>query len=166
MAVSYTHLDVYKRQMKTLDGKEREFTSSMLLIADAEGPTGIAGIMGGENSEIKQDTKTVIYEAAKFMYGNIRQTSRGLGLATEASMRFSKGVDTANVEYAINRCCQLTEMLGAGEIVGGTIDILSEDLSEKEIVVKAQDINGILGTNLSAMEMKMCIRDSLPHHAG
>lgn len=143
--------------MKTLDGKEREFTSSMLLIADAEGPTGIAGIMGGENSEIKQDTKTVIYEAAKFMYGNIRQTSRGLGLATEASMRFSKGVDTANVEYAINRCCQLTEMLGAGEIVGGTIDILSEDLSEKEIVVKAQDINGILGTNLSAMEMKRCL---------
>ncbi len=143
--------------MKTLDGKEREFTSSMLLIADAEDPTGIAGIMGGENSEIKQDTKTVIYEAAKFMYGNIRQTSRGLGLATEASMRFSKGVDTANVEYAINRCCQLTEMLGAGEIVGGTIDILSEDLSEKEIVVKAQDINGILGTNLSAMEMKRCL---------
>ena len=143
--------------MKTLDGKEREFTSSMLLIADAEGPTGIAGIMGGENSEIKPDTKTVIYEAAKFMYGNIRQTSRGLGLATEASMRFSKGVDTANVEYAINRCCQLTEMLGAGEIVGGTIDILSEDLSEKEIVVKAQDINGILGTNLSAMEMKRCL---------
>ena len=143
--------------MKTLDGKEREFTSSMLLIADAEGPTGIAGVMGGENSEIKQDTQTVIYEAAKFMYGNIRQTSRGLGLATEASMRFSKGVDTANVEYAINRCCQLTEMLGAGEIVGGTIDILSEDLSEKEIVVKAQDINGILGTNLSAMEMKRCL---------
>lgn len=143
--------------MKTLDGKEREFTSSMLLIADAEGPTGIAGVMGGENSEIKEDTKTVIYEAAKFMYGNIRQTSRGLGLATEASMRFSKGVDTANVEYAINRCCQLTEMLGAGEIVGGTIDILSEDLSEKEIVVKAQDINGILGTNLSAMEMKRCL---------
>lgn len=143
--------------MKTLDGKEREFTSSMLLIADAEGPTGIAGIMGGENSEIKEDTKTVIYEAAKFMYGNIRQTSRGLGLATEASMRFSKGVDTANVEYAINRCCQLTEMLGAGEIVGGTIDILSEDLSEKEIIVKAQDINGILGTNLSAMEMKRCL---------
>ena len=143
--------------MKTLDGKEREFTSSMLLIADAEGPTGIAGVMGGENSEIKEDTQTVIYEAAKFMYGNIRQTSRGLGLATEASMRFSKGVDTANVEYAINRCCQLTEMLGAGEIVGGTIDILSEDLSEKEIVVKAQDINGILGTNLSAMEMKRCL---------
>lgn len=143
--------------MKTLDGKEREFTSSMLLIADAEGPTGIAGVMGGENSEIKEDTKTVIYEAAKFMYGNIRQTSRGLGLATEASMRFSKGVDTANVEYAINRCCQLTEMLGAGEIVGGTIDILSEDLSEKEIIVKAQDINGILGTNLSAMEMKRCL---------
>ena len=143
--------------LKTLDGKEREVTSSMLLMADAEGPTGIAGVMGGENSEIKEDTKTVIYEAAKFMYGNIRQTSRGLGLATEASMRFSKGVDTANVEYAINRCCQLTEMLGAGEIVGGTIDILSEDLSEKEIVVKAQDINGILGTNLSAMEMKRCL---------
>ncbi len=113
--------------------------------------------MGGENSEIKEDTKTVVFESAKFMYGNIRQTSRGLGLATEASMRFSKGVDTANVEYAINRCCQLTEMLGAGEIVGGTIDILSEDLSEKEIIVKAQDINGILGTNLSAMEMKRCL---------
>ncbi len=98
-----------------------------------------------------------LFEAAKFMYGNIRQTSRGLGLSTEASMRFSKGVDTANVAYAIDRCCQLVEMLGAGEIVGGKIDVLSEDLSEKEIMVKAGDVNAILGTSLSAVEMKKCL---------
>ncbi|MBQ9941571.1 MAG: phenylalanine--tRNA ligase subunit beta, partial [Christensenellaceae bacterium] len=143
--------------MRTLDGKDRSYTSSMLLICDAEGPIGIAGIMGGENSEIKEDTTTVVYEAAKFMYGNIRQTSRGLGMATEASMRFSKGVDSANVEYAIDRCCQLTQLLGAGEIVGGTIDVLAEDLSEKTVVVTKDDINARLGTDLSAETMKKAL---------
>ena len=113
----------------TLDGKERDLSTSMLMIADGEGSIGIAGVMGGENSEIKETTKTIVFESAKFQYGNIRQTSRALGLATEASMRFSKGIDAANCEYALRRACQLMQDLNAGEIVGGIIDILDEDLS-------------------------------------
>lgn len=144
-------------KMTTLDGKERTFTSSMLLITDEEGPVAVAGIMGGENSEIKEDTKTVFFESAKFMYGNIRQSSRTLGLATESSMRYSKGVDTANVEFALHRACQLVEMLGAGEVVGGEIDRLAEDLSTRTVTVLAREINAILGTDLSAVEMKKCL---------
>lgn len=140
-------------KMTTLDGKEREFNDSVLLIADAEGAIGIAGIMGGENSEIKPTTCTVVYESAKFMYGNIRQSSRFLGMSTDASMRFSKGVDAVNTEYAINRACQLTELLGAGEVVGGTIDILAEDLSPRTITTTPEKINALLGTELSAEEM-------------
>ena len=141
----------------TLDGKERALASSMLLICDEQGPIGIAGVMGGENSEIKEDTKTVIFESAKFGYGNIRQTSRALGLATEASTRYSKGVDAGTSEYALHRACQLVEQLEAGEVVGGEIDLLAEDLSEKKIVVRAAEINALLGTQLSAVEMKECL---------
>ena len=144
-------------RMKTLDGKEREFTSSMLLIADAEGPIGVAGVMGGLDSEIKPDTTAVVFESAKFGYGNIRQTSRGLGIATESSMRYSKGVDSANAEYAINRACQLVELLEAGENVAGAVDILHDDLSEKTVTLTAADVNAKLGTALSAMEMKRCL---------
>lgn len=143
--------------MTTLDGKERSFTSSMLLITDGEGPIGIAGIMGGEDSEIKDTTQTVIFEAAKFMYGNIRQTARSLGMATEASMRFSKGVDAVGSEFAIRRACQLVEELGAGEIVGGTIDQLAVDLTPRVLKNNATDINHLLGTQISAVEMKRCL---------
>lgn len=141
----------------TLDGKERELSASMLLICDGQGPIGIAGVMGGENSEIRENTTTVVFESAKFMYGNIRQTSRGLGLATEASMRYSKGVDAANCEYALHRACQLVEELGAGEIVGGEVDILSEDLSEKVIETTAESVNALLGAEISAEEMRQCL---------
>lgn len=145
-------------KMVTLDGKEREFTSSMLLITDEEGPIGIAGIMGGENSEIKDTTKTVIFESAKFMYGNIRQSSRGLGMSTEASMRFSKGVDAVTTQYAIHRACQLVEMLGAGEIVGGEIDILAENLTPKVITAAPEKINELLGTEFTIEEMSALLK--------
>ena len=144
-------------KMVTLDGKERVFNDRALLIADGEGAIGIAGIMGGENSEIKDDTTTVIFESAKFMYGNIRQTSRALGMSTEASMRFSKGVDEVNSEYAINRACQLVEMLGAGEVVGGTIDVCNADLSDKTIRLKAQRVNELLGTHIPVDTMIKCL---------
>lgn len=144
-------------RITTLDGKERELTSSMLMICDQQGPVGIAGVMGGENSEIKETTETVIFESAKFTYGNIRQTSRTLGLSTESSMRYSKGVDAANTAYALDRACQLVEMLGCGEIVGGKVDILSEDLSPKEIVATTDGINALLGTDLPGEEMKACL---------
>ena len=144
-------------KMTTLDGKDREYTSSMLMICDEDGPIGIAGIMGGENSEIKEDTTTVVFEAAKFAYGNIRQTARALGMATEASMRFSKGVDCANVEFAMKRACRLVEELAAGENVSGVIDVLSEDLSEKIVDVTADEINALLGTELSADKITDCL---------
>jgi phenylalanyl-tRNA synthetase beta chain len=142
-----------KEKMKTLDGKERELTENMLMICDRERVIGIAGIMGGENSEIKEDTQTVIFEAAKFTYGNIRQSSRALGLSTESSMRFSKGVDTGSVAAAMDRALHLVQQLGAGEIVGGGIDILSEDISPRRIETEAAKINALLGTDIPAQEM-------------
>lgn len=134
----------------TLDGKERSLTGDMLLICDAEGPIGIAGVMGGENSEIKGDTVTVIFESAKFAQGNVRRTSRALGLSTESGMRFSKGVDAAGCKAAMDRALYLVEQLGAGDIVSGEIDILSADLSPREITVSADSINSKLGTSLEA----------------
>ena len=144
-------------KLTTLDGKERELTPSMLMIADGEGSIGIAGVMGGENSEIKETTKTIVFESAKFMYGNIRQTSRALGLATEASMRFSKGIDAVNCDYALRRACQLMSELKAGDVVGGVIDVLSEDISERHIDVTVDEINSLLGTELDEDTVIECL---------
>ncbi|MEA4853315.1 MAG: phenylalanine--tRNA ligase subunit beta [Christensenella sp.] len=140
--------------MKTLDDKERTFTDSMLLICDEQGPVGVAGVMGGLDSEITEQTKTVVFESAKFMYGNIRQTSRGLGLATESSMRFSKGVDAATTMFAMQRALTLVDTLGAGDVAQGMIDLLQEDLKQKIIKVTAGRINSRLGTHISAKEMQ------------
>ncbi len=141
-------------RMMTLDGKERTFTDSMLLICDAQGPIGVAGIMGGEDSGIKDTTKTVVFESAKFMYGNIRQTSRALGLATESSQRFSKGVDAATTKFAMERALTLVEELAAGTIAKGEIDLLAEDLTPKTVKTTAMRVNGLLGTELAAQEMQ------------
>ena len=144
-------------KMKTLDDKERTFTENMLRICDNDGPIGVAGVMGGLDSEITEQTKTVIFESAKFMYGNIRQTSRGLGLATESSMRFSKGVDAATSMFAMQRALTLIDELGAGTVAQGMIDVLSEDLKQKVIKVGAGRINAKLGTNLSAKTMQQLL---------
>jgi len=143
--------------MTTLDDKERSFDEDMLLICDAQGPVGIAGVMGGQNSEIKETTTTVVFEAAKFLYGNVRRTSRALGLATESSMRFSKGVDAAGTLYAMKRALALVEELGAGKVAQGMIDILNEDLSPRIIKVTASQVNRILGTEISAREMQQLL---------
>lgn len=141
-------------KMKTLDDKERTFTENMLLICDQEGPIGVAGVMGGLDSEITNQTKTVVFESAKFMYGNIRQTSRGLGLATESSMRFSKGVDAATTMFAMQRALTLINELGAGIVASGMIDVLNEDLKQKVLKVNAARINAKLGTDIPAKEMQ------------
>ncbi len=137
----------------TLDGKERNLNTDMLLICDEKGAIGIAGVMGGENSEIKSTTSTVIFESAKFSQGNVRRTSRTLGLSTESAMRFSKGIDAAGCKTAMDRALHLVELLGAGEIVSGEIDILSADLSPRQVRVKADKINAVLGTNIPPQKM-------------
>jgi phenylalanyl-tRNA synthetase beta chain len=142
----------------TLDGKERALTNDMLLICDAEGPIGIAGVMGGENSGIKDDTATVIFESAKFKQGNVRRTVRALGLPTESGMRFSKGVDAAGCKAAMDRALHLVELLGAGEIVSGEIDILSTDLTPRTVTVSADSINAKLGTDINAEDMAVFLR--------
>ena len=137
----------------TLDDKERKLSERNLLICDADHAIGIAGIMGGQNSEIKDTTKTVIFESAMFTYGNIRQSSRELGMSTDASMRFSKGVDAVGAKMAIERACALVEELGAGEIVGGEIDVLNMDITPTTVEVSAEKVNGLLGTHISVDDM-------------
>lgn len=137
----------------TLDARERALSGDMLMICDAAGPIGIAGVMGGENSGIKDDTATVIFESAKFLHSNIRRTARSLGLQTESAMRFSKGIDTAGCKTAMDRALSLVQQLGCGEIVSGEIDILSADLSPRRVVVDAHKINGKLGTDITPQAM-------------
>ena len=107
----------------TLDGQEREMDESVLMICDREKAIGIAGIMGGENSMITENADTVLLEAACFDGTNIRKSSKKVGLRTDASGKFEKGLDPNNAKAAIDRACQLIEELGAGEVVGGTVDV-------------------------------------------
>ena len=109
-------------QFQSLDGQMRNLDHDVLMIYDGEKEVGIAGIMGGENSKITDEVKTMVFEAACFDGTNIRLSAKRLGLRTDASGKFEKGLDPNNAEAAINRACQLIEELGAGEVVGGIID--------------------------------------------
>ena len=132
-------------QITTLDGKEHTLSSDMLVIADAEGPSCLAGIMGGLNSEIKDDTTDLFLESAKFRRDNVRRTARALGMRTEASSRYERGVDVIGVEYAMERALGLINELDAGDIVDGTID-RHEGLPEQRVLrVPAGRINALLG---------------------
>lgn len=137
----------------TLDGQERRLDSSMLMICDGEKQIGIAGIMGGENSKITESVKTVLFEAAAFDGTNIRLSAKKLGLRTDASAKFEKGLDPNNAEVAINRACQLIEELGAGEVVGGMVDVYSSKKEEVRIPFKPEAINHLLGTEIPVEEM-------------
>ena len=137
----------------TLDGVERNVDSSMLMINDGEKAIGIAGIMGGENSKITDDVTTLVFEAACFDGTNVRLSAKKLGLRTDASGKFEKGLDPNNAEAAINRACQLIEELGVGEVVGGMIDIYPVKREEKRVAFNPEKINQLLGTNLSKGEM-------------
>ncbi len=139
--------------LTTLDGRERILSSEMLLIADDTGPIGLAGIMGGENTEIDSNTQTVLLESALFEAGSIRTTSKAMGLRTEASIRFEKGLDINNVETALNRAAQLIHELGAGENVGGMIDITNGSFDEKTICFSWKKVNSLLGLSLKPEEM-------------
>lgn len=137
----------------TLDGQERKMDESVLMICDAEKPVGIAGIMGGENSMITDSVKTVLFEAACFDGTNIRLSSKRVGLRTDASGKFEKGLDPNNAKAAIDRACQLMEELGAGEVVGGTVDVYTKKKEPVRVPFEPEKINALLGTNLSKEQM-------------
>ena len=137
----------------TLDDQERTLDENVLVICDGEKSVGIAGIMGGENSMITDDVKTMLFEAACFDGTNIRLSSKRIGLRTDASAKFEKGLDPNNAEEAINRACQLIEELGAGEVVGGIVDVYPTVKEPVRIPFEPERINALLGTDISAEEM-------------
>jgi len=140
-------------EFQTLDGQMRKLDKDVLMICDAEKEVGIAGIMGGENSKITDDVTTVLFEAATFHGANIRKSAKRIGLRTDASGIFEKGLDPKNAEDAINRACQLIEELGCGEVVGGIVDV-KEPLKELvKVPFEPEKINKFLGTDISKEEM-------------
>ena len=137
----------------TLDGQERQMDDSVLMICDGEKSVGIAGIMGGENSMITDDVHTMLFEAACFDGTNIRKSSKKVGLRTDASGKFEKGLDPNNAEAAINRACQLVEEMGAGEVVGGMVDVYGKKKEPVRVPFDADEINALLGTEISKEDM-------------
>lgn len=137
----------------TLDDVERKLTNEMLVIADGERTVGIAGIMGGEDTEVKDSTSKLLIEVANFNKTNIRKTSKTLGLRSEASSRFEKGVSAAYCDLVANRVCQLIEELEAGVVVGGLLDIYPSPLENKVIEARVNKINSLIGIKLTAEEM-------------
>ena len=139
--------------LTTLDGQERKLTSSHLVIADDTRAVGLAGIMGGENSEIVSDTVDVVFESANFDGTCIRKGALALGMRTEASAKFEKGLDPLNTLPAVNRACELVELLGAGEVVDGVIDILNCVPQPRTIRMDPDRVNALLGTDIPAVDM-------------
>lgn len=138
---------------QTLDGQERKLDSTILMINDGEKEVGIAGIMGGENSKITDDVTTMVFESACFNGTNIRLSAKKVGLRTDASGKYEKGLDPNTAEEAVNRACQLIEELGAGEVIGGIIDIYPVKKEEKRIPFDAARINRLLGTDIPEADM-------------
>lgn len=137
----------------TLDGQERTLDSSILMICDADKPVGIAGIMGGEDSKITDNVSTMLFEAACFDGTNIRLSGKKLGLRTDAAAKFEKGLDPNNAMEAINRACQLISELGAGEVVGGCVDVYNKIVEPKRIPFRPDRINQLLGTSINEADM-------------
>ena len=152
------HQIVVKRAEKgqkfvTLDGQERTLDDSVLMICDGEKAIGIAGIMGGENSMITDDVKTMLFEAACFDGTNIRLSSKKVGIRTDASGKFEKGLDPNNAIEAMNRACQLIEELGAGEVVGGVVDVYTTVKEGRNIPFEPEKYNRLLGTDIAPETM-------------
>ena len=139
---------------QTLDGQMRNLDGDMLMICDAEKEIGIAGIMGGENSKITDEVKTVLFEAATFNGANIRKSAKRLGLRTDASGIFEKGLDPRNAQAAIDRACQLIQELGCGEVVDGMVDVCVPLPELRKIKFDKDRINALLGTDVSEKEME------------
>ena len=140
-------------ELTTLDGNVRKLNANHLVIADENRAVGLAGIMGGLNSEIVEDTTDVVFESACFDGTCIRKGALALGMRTDASAKFEKGLDPMNTMPAVNRACELVEMLGAGEVLDGVIDILNYVPQPTVLKLEPEKINGLLGTDVSADEM-------------
>ncbi|HHT36936.1 MAG: phenylalanine--tRNA ligase subunit beta [Candidatus Wallacebacter cryptica] len=137
----------------TLDGVERELTDEMLMICDADSPVCVGGVMGGENSEVTEETKTILLESANFAAANIRRTSRSLAINSEAAARFEKGIDPTATIFALNRAAQLLAELAGGEVASGIIDVNNADTSNKVIELRPQQVNRLLGTEIDEQSM-------------
>ncbi len=140
-------------KITTLDGEERQLDESMLVICDKHKPVCVAGVMGGENSEVRETSNAILFECATFDGPCVRLAAKKLGLRTEASSRYEKGLDVNNVIPALNRACELVELLGAGEVADGTIDVVNCDYKPTVIKFRPEKINAFLGTNISSDEM-------------
>lgn len=140
-------------KITTLDEEDRILNEDDLVIADDKKAVAIAGVMGGINSEIENDTKTVVFESASFYGGSVRKTAKKVGLRTESSSRFEKGLSSENALRAINRAVELVELIGAGEVADGKIDVYPTKQKINKIKLDYYRINGLLGTNLSKEEM-------------
>ncbi len=140
-------------EFQTLDGQMRKLDSQVLMICDQEKPIGIAGIMGGENSKITDDVHTVLFESACFHGPNIRKSAKRIGLRTDASGKFEKGLEPHNAEDAVNRACQLIQELGCGEVVGGMVDVSAVLPPRKTLDFQPEKYNRLLGTSVPEEEM-------------
>ncbi len=139
--------------IETLDGTMRKLTPNMLCICDKNKPVCVAGVMGGANSEIVGDTAVVLFESANFNGPSVRRTATALGMRTDASSRYEKGLDPENTVKAVMRACELVELLGAGEVVDGIIDVIPNAFEKKMVKFEPDRINALLGTDVSADEM-------------
>lgn len=141
------------KTLTTLDGNVRVLQPDMLVIADETKPVGLAGVMGGENSEIVADTVDVVFESANFLGSSIRKTALALGMRTDASAKFEKDIDPMLTVPAVNRACELVELLGAGEVMDGMIDVLNYVPQPVTVKLEPECINALLGTNISEADM-------------
>ncbi len=140
--------------IQTLDGTVRHLTPSMLCICDEEKPVCVAGVMGGANSEIIGDTAMVLFESANFNGASVRRTATALNMRTEASARYEKGLDPMNTMKAVQRACELVELLGAGEVVDGVMDVIARDSLPTTVKLEPEKINALLGTAVTEEEMR------------
>jgi len=144
--------------IQTLDGKDHALTPNMLCICDEHRPVCVAGVMGGANSEIIGDTAMVLFESANFNGASIRRTATALNMRTEASARYEKGLDPMNTMKAVQRACELVELLGAGTVVDGVLDVIAKDTAPHTIRFDPARINGLLGTDVPEEEMRAILK--------
>ena len=140
--------------IQTLDGNDRALTPNMLCICDEHKPVCVAGVMGGANSEIVGDTAMVLFESANFNGVSVRRTAAALGMRTDASARYEKGLDPMNTMKAVQRACELVELLGCGEVVDGVMDVIAQDKAPTVLKLEPDKINALLGTDLSESLMR------------